>query len=370
MTARMAAANGRFFQRLAGAGKKGADETRLKDAWTNLASNNRDAWESLIKNIESTAIASPPPLSPRYDRLKKALDRYREDLEYRMQERDVDEPARRRCRERIQKREIRLESEVQDVDERLANGLEHCNQFNSDKDLVDLTHSDSKWLSINISRDGAIRALSRNKHVIFVDVYSASSRDISQFIAAIRNTTSCTSITWEGDPIPASIELPPNILSFSPTWMLSSEQKDTLVLNQSQLDKRTTIEFSGIYVTDRGLTPFSSGGSFTLRFFGPSSDYLTLRLIHRSTRAEQFLQVESQAFRHPIPQSESFMLEDIRIMPQDATSSSGLTFEPGTRNTLAFTCSYWEYFRDIELLDKDGFPYRSADAAQMEVVSE
>ena len=59
-------------------------------------------------------------------------------------------------------------------------------------------------------------------------------------------------------------------------------------------------------------------------------------------------------------------------MPQDATSSSGLTFEPGTRNTLTFVCMCEsEYFlRDIELLDKDGFPYRSADAAQMEVVSE
>jgi hypothetical protein len=288
-----------------------------------------------------------------------------------MQERDVDETARHRCRERIRKRDIRLESEIQDVEERLANGLEHCHQFNSDKDLVDSTHSDSKWLSIDIpSRDGAIRALSRNKHVIFVNV-NASSSDITEFFAAIRNTMSCTSIYWFGGSIPASIELPPNILSISHySGQLSSEHENTLTHNRSQLDKRTTIEFSDMSVIGRDLTPMANGSSFTLRFFGPSSDYLTLRLIHHSTEVEQFLRVVSPAFTHPIPQSDSYVLEDIRIMPQDATSSSGLTFEPGTRNTLAFTCSYWEYFRDIELLDKDGFPYRSADAAQMEVVSE
>ena len=376
MAARMAAAESRFLQRVTNAGKKGADETRLKDAWTNLASNVRLTWESLFENIESNATtSSPSPSSPRHDRLKRALDSYREDLENRMQERDMGETVRRRCRERIRKRDIRLESEVQDVDERLANGLDHCHQFNSDKDLINLTHSDSKWLWIDISRDGAIRALSRNKHVILVNVWahSASSSDISQFFAAIRNTTSCTSISWFGDEIPASIELPPNILSFSPTRYLSLEQEETLALNRSQSDKRTTIEFSDMYVTGRDLTPSNLGGSFTLRFFGPSSDYLTLRLIHRSTEAEQFLRVVSPAFRHPIPKSKSFMLEDIRIMPQDATSSSGLTFEPGTRNTLAFvfTCGAWEYFLcDIELLDKDGSPYRSADAAQMEVVSE
>ena len=60
-------------------------------------------------------------------------------------------------------------------------------------------------------------------------------------------------------------------------------------------------------------------------------------------------------------------------MPQDATSSSGLTFEPGSRNILTFMITdslYRYYLRDIELLDKDGSPYHPADAAHLEVVSE
>ena len=288
MIARIDAANSRFLRRLAGTGKKGADETRLnlKDVWTKLASNITDTWESLFKNIESTPRPTTPslsPSSPRYDRLKRALDSYRVNLENRMQERDVDETARRRCRERIRKGTSRLESEVQDVDEQLANGLKHCDQFKSDKDLIDLTHSDSKWLFIDLSRDGAIRALSRNnKHIIYVYVntYSVSSSDITEVFAVIRNTTSCTSIRCFGNPIPTSIELPPTILSISSMGALSSEHKNTLALNRSQSDnyKRTTIEFSDMNVIGRDLTPWRGIGSFTLRFFRAF-----IRLSHTAT---------------------------------------------------------------------------------------
>ena len=221
MTARMAAAESNFLQRVTGAGKKGANETRLKNAWTKLATNIRDTWESLFENIESTPTTlSPSTSSPRHGRLKNALERYREDFEAILRYRDVNETVRQRCRERIRKREIRLESEVQDVDERLGRGFEHCQELKSDEDLVDLTHSDSKWLEIDLSRDGAIRALSRNNHVIyvFINAGSASSSDISQFFAVIRNTTSCTSIYLYRGSITDTIKVPPNILSFYPTF--------------------------------------------------------------------------------------------------------------------------------------------------------
>ena len=91
MTARMAAAESRFLQRVTSAGQNGADETRLKDAWTNLTSNVRDG-ESLFENVESNATtSSASPSSPRHDRLQRALDNYRSYFECRMQERDVDE---------------------------------------------------------------------------------------------------------------------------------------------------------------------------------------------------------------------------------------------------------------------------------------
>ena len=57
-------------------------------------------------------------------------------------------------------------------------------------------------------------------------------------------------------------------------------------------------------------------------------------------------------------------------MMQNGTPSSGLTFEPGSRNTLTFMLPGGYRLHDIELLDKDGSLYHPVDAAQMEVVSE
>jgi murein L,D-transpeptidase YcbB/YkuD len=104
MAARMNAAESKFSQRVADAGKKGVDEPRLKAEWTYLTSNVRPAWESLFKKIESTPTAShSSPSSPSHDHLKKALDRYRQDFEDEMRYHDMDEAVRRRCRERIRR---------------------------------------------------------------------------------------------------------------------------------------------------------------------------------------------------------------------------------------------------------------------------
>ena len=111
MTARMAEVESNFLQRVTDAGKKGAEEARLKYQWRKLASNITDTWESLFENIESTpTTSSPSPSSPRHTRLKSALVRYHEDFEDSSWVLDVDETLRQRCRERMRRREIRLEN--------------------------------------------------------------------------------------------------------------------------------------------------------------------------------------------------------------------------------------------------------------------
>jgi len=179
---------------------------------------------------------------------------------------------------------------------------------------------------------------------------------------------SCTSIYWEGTRIPASIQLSPNILSISGS-NLSEDQKVSLDHNRSQLDKTrsTTVESENMAVYGVDLTPNSNTSSFTLRFFGPSSDRLTLQLTHRSKTPDQLLKVGSLAFE--LPQSDTFVLEDI-IIHNKSTQSSGLTFEPGCRNTLTFTVTSdrGEYLlRDIELLDENGHPYHPTDDGDGEV---
>jgi hypothetical protein len=85
-----------------------------------------------------------------------------------------------------------------DVDERLQRGFEHCHEFRSSEYLVDLTHSDSKWLNFYIRLPGVLRALNRNKHVIHVgvDAYFASDDDITQFFAVIRTSMHFDLLGW------------------------------------------------------------------------------------------------------------------------------------------------------------------------------
>ena len=160
---------------------------------------------------------------------------------------------------------------------------------------------------------------------------------------------------WLGDRIPASIELPPNILSFFPTWNISSKQETLVLTNRSRLDEtqRTTIEFSHITCTGRDLTPLNIGGSITLRFFGPLSDYLTLRLIHCCAETNHVLQLESQHFTHPIPQSDSPVLQDIRIVMQKWYTIFWPHFRNMTPETLAVVIrnGFGNIPHDIELLE-------------------
>lgn len=187
----------------------------------------------------------------------------------------------RRCRERIRKRGDRLENEVNDVDERLRRELEFCDQFRSGQEHVELAHCSCKWLDLNFwpypTHDVVFWALNKNKHSVYIDIRASIIDNIAQFFAMIRNATSCILIYLDMGSIPATIELPPNILSISPIGIsLSVELERTLERNQSQPGKKTTIGFSNMRVYDRALTAEYICGSLTLRFFGPPSDFLTL----------------------------------------------------------------------------------------------
>jgi hypothetical protein len=168
---------------------------------------------------------------------------------------------------------------------------------------------------------------------------------------------SCTSIQWISGTIPDSVQLPSNILSISYV-KLSEAHKDTLKQNQLQ-SQRTTIEVDGD-VNGRVLCYVHS---FTLRFSGPLSDYLTLRLIHRSSAPENHFTVNEGKF--PIPHSDTLVVEEFKIWTNTLPkSSTELTFTPGSRNTLQFLFmnpGYHYALHDIELLDKNRLPYQPAN---------
>ena len=127
----------------------------------------------------------------------------------------------------------------------------------------------------------------------------------------------------------------------------------------------TTIVVAGWRVEGRVL---SDVRSFTIRFFGPSSDHLTLRLVHHSAEPENYFLVNRDEYKHPIPCSNTLVLEDVKIwnVSTQCNLSSELqvlTFVPGSWNTLQFDVfgtSRNYALRDIELLDQDGLVYQPA----------
>ena len=181
---------------------------------------------------------------------------------------------------------------------------------------------------------------------------------------------------WDGPKIPDSVQLPPNILSLNlAEGDLSEAQRNTLEQNQSQ-SQRTTIEVNGSSVQGRVV---SCVRSFTLRFFGPLSDYITLRLVHSSTKpGSYFIVNEDESYKHPIPCSDTLVLEDIKIWNTSAQRSRSsklqiLTFTPGSQNTLrlgfdapTIMGSLYYALRDIKLLGQDGLPYQPADSGRGE----
>jgi hypothetical protein len=307
----------------------------------------RDAWKQLL---ESTHTASSFPPSPRIH-LNEGLKA--ETLVDSWRYREMKEGGRRWCDRGIQKMKSRLRWEAKSVEDRLECGLERCREFKSSRGLIELTHSDSKWAMFNpwLEFEATLHALESRQnviHLIIIDKYPDD--ELERIFAATRRMMSCTSICYP-EKIPDSVQLPPNILSIYYAE-LSEAHNDTLEQNQLQ-SQRTTIEVHG------GL--LSLVFWFTVRFFGPPSDYLTLRLIHCSSKPENHLTVNDG--KYPIPHSDTFILEEFKIWNSTLPNSSQLTFTPGSRNTLKFspTSPHDYILHDIELLDTNRLPYEPAN---------
>jgi hypothetical protein len=334
---------------------------RMKDAKEGLSNVQsqcnltiRVAWKELLA---STPFA-PSPRIRLNERLKNKRSFHVVQWAWDRKYGKMKEDGRKRCDQGMQKMKSRLRREVEGVEERLEHGLERCREFRHSQQLVEVTHSDSKWarfLPWQGEFDGMLHALESRQNVIDIEIHSNYQDDQVARIFATRMMTSCTSIQWIGT-IPDSVQIPPNILSISYA-KLSEAQEDTLKQNQLQ-SQRTTIEFIGI-LKGRVLRYVRS---FTLRFFGPLSDYLTLRLIHCSSAPENYFMVNGGKF--PIPHSNILVVEEFKIWNSSLPKSSELTFTPGSRNTLqfSFTDPGLHYaLRDIELLDKDRLPYQPAN---------
>ena len=347
---------------------------KMKDIFP--LSSIRDAWKQLLAPTPRRGSSSQYPTICLNERLDKTDFPFTYDWKAYSTYQEMGGDERSRCNQRIEKMKSRLRREVEGIEDRLQGGFKRCRGFRSSQQLAELTYSDSKWTRINpsLSRiDAQLRALKSRQNVILIQIdgrYTCTD-NVMPLFAAIRSKTSCTSISWWRGAIPDKVKLPPNVLtvnlSGSP-FVLSGAQRDTLEQNQLQ-SHRTTIEVDGWFGRGRAL---SFVRSFTLRFFGPPSEHLTLRLVHRSSApGNYFIVNKDESYKHPTPCSDMLVLEDIKIWNGTQQNLSPelqvLTFVPGSRNTVRFDVftSLGHYaLRDIELLGQDGLPYQPTDSVR------
>ena len=276
----------------------------------------------------------------------------------------------------------RLRKELEDVEFRLEQGLEKCDEFWVDEDLLRYRHSRSKWLSIWTDqgdpatlRVAYSRALETRDDVIYVAFLGHKSHDDDDWIVdTIRRMPYLTSI-------------------FSPLPHLQSDTQRDIPLfttDTDVVDFLNKLQFAEphhtfIYMKIEGgfLDPaqflITSSATIVISFFGPMSGNLTLRFRHRTSTPDVTLTIgdmtASHPFKFPFPITSTLTVDDITLRPHTAPSSrTGISFERGTRNNLIIrvqtpSMNDHYYLRDIQLLDERGSPYNLRSSETSDVSS-
>jgi hypothetical protein len=247
----------------------------------------------------------------------------------------------------------RLEKELADVEFRMAKGLDRCDQFYDDGQLLHCRHSRSKTLFLHSdyfeapqALDDSFRALKGNHDVIRIDFYCDSDQEFAGFAETICDLPTVTLIQV------ADLQRLPPIQRDTPLFIddnIHSQSLDAFLNNDSSLARaRDTYVFM----------QRTSGWTITVSFVGPSSGNLVLRLKHRAYRPGITLTILGTSFTLAIP--ESLTIDDINLHPIGNSPSDQLSFVPNTRNNLILqTSSFMGAYNlhDLQLLGEDGDPY-------------
>jgi hypothetical protein len=253
------------------------------------------AWQSVIEQLADTPTHSA---SPTWARFNEDVQEHAERIDVPWHSPARREQARRQHQDSEMPVAYRLMKELADVEFRIAQGLDRCDQFFDDQSLLYCRHSRSKSLLLGYNFKAPLdfysRALKGNNDIIRITV-----------------TTFANPMTNH--------------------WLVLAS-RDTYVFMQ----------------TTDSLT-------IAVSFVGPSSGSLLLRLKHRAHQPGITLAVLDRSFTLAIP--ESFTVDDINLHPI-GESTSQLSFMPNARKNLILHTSDLGYEpQDLQLLDEDGNPY-------------
>lgn len=316
-----------------------------------------------------------------------------ESVKQKGKKREVGSLKSQRTKQRIEA-ESRLKSELDDIETRLAQGLESSvKEFQTSEDIASFRYS-KRWAFLDPQRQdiAAIsRALARNKRVLLIIVCldSADSKfiQIAQMVPLLTTIVVCIVGQSQEELISRAllpaVEKNRNIIAIndyyysnSSLWSLknsiSKDLKVALRRNISRSNNQTSISFEGqmmVICTDDSLR-LGDKSKIVLQFLGPTEGCLILRLTHRADKPGASLEIHMEGkdpLNHSIPQGLMGLpvIEEIYLSP-------GLHFAPRVRNTLSLLFSTMSlvfsgmplvfpgndyYLHDIELLDENNLSY-------------
>jgi hypothetical protein len=307
----------------------------------------RSDWKSVIRQLVDTPILAPSSSVASASSL--LVDRFNLDVGVHVaMNRELERrssAAQHQVDRQYPEMARRLKKELADVEFRIAQGLDRCDQFFDDQRLLECRHSRSKLLYLgsggfNAPLDFYSRALKANNHVIRISFHCYSDQEYAWLAEMMCDLPWVTSI-WIDD----RERLPP-IQRDTPLFIYhvhSPSLQTFLNDDQSLAHTRDTCVFMGLK-------------AIAVSFIGPPSGNLILRLKHHATRPNVRLTILGTSFTLTIPQS--LTMDDIELYPI-GNSSSQLSFMPKTRNNLILQSSeIWYTLQDVQLLDEDGNPYR------------
>ena len=322
----------------------GASEVRSKK-WHGAHFDLRYHWQSVVERFVESSTPSPLLSMPSYrlDCDVREIVRHSTPFWWTY---DVNAAQQRRVQRHLEEMASRLEKELEDVEFRLNQGLERCDEFRDDPKLFQCRHARSKWLILNQTFlkspfEAYSRALKQNSSFIYIIFDKFQSEDEYQAIAdTIRDTPWVTSI-WVEDR-----RCLPEIQRDAPLFVHDdhgSADLETFLENDPRLA-----------LTRDTFTFFSDLFTFAISFVGPTCANL-IRLTHRSIGPDATLTVKEAPLRLTVPSS--LTVDDITL-PASPSESDQSSFQPGTTGTrqnmiIQVTANLHSYFiHNIQLLDE------------------